>query len=387
MAQEHDDDFLRQLAGGEMTDTRPPHSTPTPPEREHDGQTQATEANAVALDEPAQPVLGDEPLDAANEPAEPVFTHPIGGSGAGPDASPRRPSRRASRELREARSIRSRLAALGALAFTLVTLLALIGGNHKRSATRHARSMTSAQRAVGAAQPARKDQTADRPSPGRGARNGTPAPDHGRLVLRWSGASGDTLRTAWRSGGTATVTGQLSTRDGRRVGDAQVSVLAGDANRPAQGARTVGEVHTDKDGTFRVRIAVDRGAPAKVLTFTYLARAKDTVPAAEGHARLELYAPVSLTTNARTRSVSSGPAVRLGGSTLPAGTIELWAKLPATTSWRRLARARAGRDGTWQAIVRLGRTAMPGIYTFQAQVPASSTALPGYSNLTTLEAR
>jgi hypothetical protein len=172
---------------------------------------------------------------------------------------------------------------------------------------------------------------------------------------------------------------------GRRIRDAQVSVLAADADRPEQGSRTVGEVRTDNDGAFHVRIAVDRGAPAKLLTFTYLARAKDTVPAAEGHARLDIYAPVTLRADAGTRQIRRGQAVQLEGSTVPAGAVELWAKPPATTSWRRLANARAQRDGSWQAIVHVGRGAVRGTYTFQARVPGDASYLDGHSHLTALE--
>ncbi len=365
MAQKHDDDFLRQLAGGELTATQTPANAPWFPERDVKPQDTA--------ESPAAP----------GEPAEPVLTHPMNGSGPAHDAARRQAPRRAKRAPQDARSVRSRLLAVGALGLGLIMLIALIGGNGKPSVARHTRSSPSTQRAD--AKPAPSQQTAHAASVGRGAPNGTPAPQHGRLRLVWASAPGATVRAAWRSGGTATVTGRLSTMDGRRVRDGKVSLLAADANRPAQGSRTVGEVRTDTSGAFRVRIAVDRGAPAKLLTFTYLARAQDTVPAAEGHATLDIYAPVTLT--AATQHIRRGQAVQLSGSTVPASPVELWAKLPGDTPWRRLASARSARDGSFKATVHVGRDAAQGTYTFQAQVPGSLSYLPGYSSLATLDAR
>jgi len=361
---EHEDDFLRQLAGGEMTATRAPASARG--FLEDDAETKNAEESPASQDEPAEPVL----THRLNDPG------PAQGSGQRP---------RRSRETQGTRHMRSRLAAVGALVFGLIVLVALVGANGNRSATGHTRTSASAQRAVSAASPARKRQGANAAPPGRGALNGTPAGDHGRLRLRWAGAPGATLRTAWRPGGAATITGRLSTMDRRPVRDAQVSVLAADANRPEQGSRTVGEVRTDNGGAFHARIALDRGAPAKLLTFTYLARARDTVPAAEGHARLDIYAAVSLKADAGTRQIRRGQAVQLVGSTVPAGAVELWAKLPGTTWWRRLANARAGRDGSWQAIVRVGRGALQGTYTFQARVAGDASYLGGHSLLTALE--
>ncbi len=367
MPQQHHDDFLRQLAGDDPAATHASADARIFPGR--DAEAQDAAENSAAQGKPAVPGL----------------THPINGSGPTDEASARKAPRRARPVPERARSIRSRLLAVGALGLAVITLIALVSGHDKRSVAQHTRSSPPAQRAGSDARPAPSQNTAHSAYAGRGAPNGTPASEHSRLQLSWAGAAGAALRAAWRSGGTATVTGHLSTMDGRRVRDAQVSVLAADANRPAQGSRTVGEVRTDTSGAFRVRIAVDRGAPAKLLTFAYLARAQDTVPAAEGHATLDIYAPVSLA--AARGHIRRGQAVQLGGSTVPATAVELWAKLPGRAQWQRLANPRSARDGSFKATVRVGRDAEPGTYTFQARVPRSLSYLPGYSSLIGLDAR
>jgi 5-hydroxyisourate hydrolase-like protein (transthyretin family) len=172
-----------------------------------------------------------------------------------------------------------------------------------------------------------------------------------------------------RRGGRAIIVGRLTTRAGRAVAGAQVTVLAADAERREQSSRTVGALRTDERGRFRAAIALDRGATRKLLGFSYLADGDDTAPAALARARLDVEAPIRLV--AREPRARRGESVELAGRSAPAAAISLQVDAPDGHGWQTLASVRAGRDGRWRASVRVPPGAIGGRYRFRARVAGS----------------
>ncbi|HEV2753685.1 MAG TPA: hypothetical protein VGV36_07605, partial [Solirubrobacteraceae bacterium] len=114
---------------------------------------------------------------------------------------------------------------------------------------------------------------------------------------------------------------------------------------------------------------LDEGAPRKRLTFTYLAHANDTVPAARARATLAVTPPVALQADAS--RIDRGEAVRLDGHTAPHARITLAARPPAGERWQPLDEVQADGEGNWQATVGAPPDASPGTWRFRAQVAQS----------------
>jgi 5-hydroxyisourate hydrolase-like protein (transthyretin family) len=325
------DQFLRELTSGSLADTSPPAPRPGP-------------------QRPRPPRDGTDPHGP----------HPIGAREPSPQqrrsqASPEEPPPRGRRR-------RGRLAAWSSLAIVALAVVVLVlDSDDQRS-------------------PA-DDGNGGAPNGSRGAANGTPASDNAQLRVAWDANRAERLRARWRPGGTTIVAGRLTSPGGRPVAGARVTVLAADAERPEQGDRTVGELRTDRDGRLRAAIALDQGAARKLLTFTYLAHAHDTVPAAVDRARLEVSAPSRLHTP--TGSAEPGDRVELHGTGAPNATVRLladppgrgdWQTLaepPGAGGWQTLATVRAGRNGRWDAEVRFPNDAISGRYRLRARVAAN----------------
>ena len=316
-----DDEFFRQLAGEAPLDTPPA---------------------ALADVEPGREAPSRGPID-------PHALHPID---TGPPPRPRRRARQTAQEAAHRqrdrpgdRARRTRLTAATGLVVVVVAVALVV---------------------LGADEPDRSQATSTQ---GRGAPNGNSASEEARLGAWWSQDGNTEARERWRHDGQATIQGRLTSDAGGPIANAAVTVLAADATRPQEGNRTVGEVRTDDGGRFEAAIALDEGAARKRLTFSYLAYANDTVPAAEQQATVAVYAPISLDSDQR--DVTRGDAVALDGRSAPSAQVALLASSPDSGRWRELADVQADREGRWRATVRAPRDASPGRWRFLARVAPS----------------
>lgn len=315
-----EDDFFRQLAGGELVNAQDPRAT-----------SQASE-----------------PRPSARGPLDPHGAHPI-------DLPAPQRDRRRSRPEPRGRAARQRDQGAGVGQRRLVAAGALVVG-----------TLALALVVLGADQSDPPQATAAGP---RGAPNGSPATEEAVLRAWWPQDGKTSVRERWRRDGETTIAGRLTGGDGEAVAGASVTVLAADATQPQGGNRTVGEVRTDREGRFEAAIALDEGAPRKRLTFSYLAYANDTVPTAEAQATLTVATPVSL--DADLSRVDRGQAIDLGGRTAPGARVTLLARQPDSDQGQKLADVQADRDGRWQASVRAPRDAHAGRWSFRARVADS----------------
>jgi hypothetical protein len=312
-----EDEFFRQLAEGSLAETDPPRPRrprPQPP-RAPRGGTDPHGPHLIGA-----PEAGD--------------AHCSGGarSQAAPEELPPRARRRW-----------GRLAAGSSLAIAVLAVALVVLGSD--------------------------DEQSGPAAASRGAPNGSPASGEPELRVGWGAEGADKLRARWRPGARATVAGRLTTPAGRPVAGARVTVLAADADRPKEGNRTVGELHTNGRGRFRGAIALDRGAARKLLSFSYLAYGDDTVPAAVARVRLEVEAPIRL--HARQWRVRRGGRVEFNGDSAPHARVRLVADPPGASGWQPLAKVRAGVDGRWLAEVRFPTDALSGRYRLRARVAAN----------------
>lgn len=321
-----DDPFFRQLAGGGLAEPEP-QATPAPrqpsPPGQRPPQRNRTDPRAA------------HPIDDTDQDQTSRGTRRSHRRAAQPKPGPDPP--RAHRV--------GRLAAPVSLAVAVVAVVALLLGGDK-------------------------DEPGAKPRADRGAANGTPNPDKGKLAVQWQapGTRADVMRARWKAGGDATVLGHLTTPVGEPVADARVSVLAADAARPDQGNYTVAQVRTDRAGRFHALIALDRGAPRKLLSFSYLARARDTVPAASGRVALRVSAPIAI--EAPVGRIRPGETIRLGGRTAPGAQVQLLSRSPGARRWQALTTVPASTDGGWRTPLRIPRSAR-GRYQFRARVKPS----------------
>ena len=316
------DEFFRQLIGEERVDAPDPSSRSQEP----------------ASDPPTGGTL-DPHVTHPIAPAEPAQKRRRGGRTARPAAAPRH------RPVADG-GLRRRAIAATALSLGVLATAAVVLGADRREPAR-----------AKAADP-------------RGVPNGTPpAGEEARLRAWWSQDGQKSLRERWRRDAEATIEGRLTTGGGEPVTAATVTILAADATRRDAVNRTVGEVRTDREGRFEAAIALDRGAPRKRLTFSYLAYANDTVPAATTRASLVVTPPITL--DADQRSMSRGEELTLDGRTTPGARITLAAQAPASDQWQQLDDVQADRHGNWQATVRAPEDASPGTWRFRAQVAQS----------------
>jgi len=323
-----DDDFFRQLAGGGLAEpARPPTPRPTVPK---------------TPPEPREEQGHREPSGARHP-----LNHETPGLPPRRSAGDREPSAR-----RLARFVAPAGLGLAALA----ALVLLLGSGDESYPTEPAPTESTATEA-----------TAD--SGTRLDRSASPGADRGRLDVRWPASDGDALRARWRRGAKATIAGRLTTRAGKPVAGARVSVLAADAATPRHGKRTIGELRSDRRGRFRAAIALDEGAAHKLLSFSYLADPDDTVPAALGRAELRVYAPITLA--APPRRARPGGRLRLRGRSAPEATVRLLTRPPGEDAWRRLVGVRASARGRWEATVRIPAEAATGRYRLRARAAAS----------------
>ncbi|MGI8944757.1 MAG: hypothetical protein ACR2GL_00770 [Thermoleophilaceae bacterium] len=208
------------------------------------------------------------------------------------------------------------------------------------------------------------------PAGQNGEPNGRPAAADARLRAWWPavrGGHGRTLRVAWRPGGRAMVAGRLTSAGGEPVAGAQIRVLAADGSKPERGPRSVGAVQSDARGRFVAAIALDQGAPRKLLSFVYRAHRRDKLPAATGSARLELVAPLSVRTpTPRTRR---GRSVPLAGRAPARAAVEVLMLQPGTRRWRTHSSVHATRTGRWEAGVYIPSYGPRGTLRLRARVP------------------
>jgi hypothetical protein len=169
------------------------------------------------------------------------------------------------------------------------------------------------------------------------------------------------------------IAGRLTTRRGAPVAGASVSVLAGDAERPRDGSRSIGELRTDRHGRLCGAVSVDGGAARKPLTFTHVPNGRDAAAAVTASALLEVSATV--TARALSSPARRGGTVRLGGdSAPPTREVEVLVREPGAEGWSRrrlLVPARA--SGRWEAGFYLPGFARPGVYRFRARIRGDST--------------
>jgi hypothetical protein len=175
------------------------------------------------------------------------------------------------------------------------------------------------------------------------------------------------LRVRWRRGAEAVIAGRVTTRQGAPVAGARVSVLAGDADRPRDGSRLIGELRTDRDGRLRGAVSVDGGPARKLLTFTHVPNGRDAAAAVTARALLEVSATV--TARAVSSAARRGGTVRLGGdSAPPAREVEVLVREPRAQGWIRRLLVPTGASGRWEAGFYLPGFARPGVYRFRARV-------------------
>ena len=223
-----------------------------------------------------------------------------------------------------------------------------------------------------------------------GEPNGRPASNDARLTVWWpgdDGSRGRELSARWRPGGRAVIAGRLTSQPGEPIVEARIGVLAADAAAPEQGSRTVGEVRTDRRGRFTTAIALDRGAAHKALTFVYLARSRDRVPAAASGARLAVTASISAA--ATTRETRRGASVELAGRSPRDATIMVLVREPGRPRWHVTSVTRASPAGRWETAAYIPTYARRGTYQLRARAAGDPTRgfLPATSRLIDIRVR
>ena len=266
----------------------------------------------------------------------------------GEPPNPEPPPRQSGPPDPRARVTTARPNALGALAVAGVLVALLFGSSgSKRSVTETAEG--------------------DRP---HGAPNGRFAAGDAQLRVWWPAARGRyqrDLRVGWRPGGRAVIAGRLTRAPGGApIADGRISVLAADGSEPGQESRRVGVVRSDRHGRLVAAIALDRGAPHKLLTFAYRARSPDKRPAARARARLEVAAAVS----ARTliRRTQRGRSIPLEGRGPPGATVKVLVRRPHSRQWRIHSSVKSSPTGRWQTDVCIPSHAPRGRYRLRARV-------------------
>ena len=235
------------------------------------------------------------------------------------------------------------------------------------SRSSHAGRRCGRHRAVGTGGPRRRGAA-------RGEPNGRPATDDARLTVWWPGdhgSRGRELRARWRPGASAVIEGRLTSQAGVPIVGARIGVLAADAAAPEQGSRTVGEVRTDKRGRFTTAIALDRGAARKALTFVYLARGRDRVPAATSGARLAVTAAISAV--ATTRETRRGASIELAGRSPRDATINMLVREPGRRRWRVTSVTHASPAGRWETAAYVPSYGPRGTYRLRARTAGDPT--------------
>lgn len=310
-----EDEFFRQLAGGALA-----------------GDQRATAAAGRGIE--SIPRSGGQPPRrppaSRGEPPQPAFSprqsrppHPRG------------------------RATTARPAALGGLAVAGVLVALLFGSN-------------------GAEQSVTETAEGDQP---HGPPNGRPAAGNALLNVWWPAARGRSrreLRARWRPGGRAVIAGRLTTTGREPIFGARIDVLAADGSEPQQESRRVGEVRSDRQGRFVAGIALDRGAPHKLLSFAYRARSSDKRPAATARARLEVAAAVSA--RMPTRRMQRGGSVPLEGRGPSGATVKVLVRDPRSRHWRIHSSVRASGTGRWEASVYIPSHRPRGRYRLRAHV-------------------
>jgi hypothetical protein len=183
------------------------------------------------------------------------------------------------------------------------------------------------------------------------------------------------------------IAGRLTTATNRPIADARIGVLAADASAPERGNSTVGEVRTDRQGRFATAVALDRGAPRKLLTFTYLAHRGDQVPAATARSRLEVAGAISA--RASMRETRRGASVPLEGRSSGEASVQILVRQPGSRAWRISSSAQATRTGRWEASVYIPSYAPRGTYRLRARVLGDTRRgfLSGESQQVTVQVR
>ena len=212
------------------------------------------------------------------------------------------------------------------------------------------------------------------PAEPRGEPNGRPATDDARLTVWWpgdDGSRGRELSARWRPGASAVIEGRLTSQAGEPIVGARIGVLAADAAAPEQGSRTVGEVRTDRRGRITTAIALDRGAARKALTFVYLARSRDRVPAATSGARLAVTAAISA--EATTHETQRGATIELAGRSPRDATIKVLVREPGRPRWHVTSVTRASPAGRWETAAHVPTYARRGTYQLRARTAGDPT--------------
>ncbi len=195
---------------------------------------------------------------------------------------------------------------------------------------------------------------------------GSVAVESTELIVRWSGASrGDATGVArrkvgWIRDGRLSITGTVRTPGGYRPGDGPISVSASEGGEDGEETQ-VGELTPNREGDFQADVALDRGAPRKVLTFAY-SREGGRAPLATATAVLEVEG--GLTVNVR----RSRRSVILSGQTRPGrASLSIAARAPRS-AWSRQSSVQSDARGRWRERIHLPRPAPRGRYAFRVSM-------------------
>lgn len=186
------------------------------------------------------------------------------------------------------------------------------------------------------------------------------------LIVRWSGTSrGDGTgaahrKVSWIRDGRLSITGTVRTPGGYRSDDGPISVSASEGGEDGEEAK-VGELTPNKEGDFRADVALDRGAPRKVLTFAY-SREGGRAPLATATAVLEVEGGLTVDVRKSRRSVV------LSGRTRPGrASLSIAARAPRS-AWSRQSSVQSDDRGRWRERIHLPRPAPRGRYTFRVSM-------------------
>lgn len=205
-----------------------------------------------------------------------------------------------------------------------------------------------------------------------------PAPDgYDGVSFNGANASADAVLAAQirgqnsraRYGQRRLIEGQLVTKDGTPIADAQIDIVS---HLVMAGARATidGAVKTDEKGHFSYRLAA---SPSRIVTFGYRLRLSDRYYSTHRSLTVKVTPKVSLTAGAK--RVVNGATVRLTGKVTGAPSaarklVEI--QVRKGKRWRTFATTRL-RDGAYSYRYRFSRTNRTTTYRLRALVRADAT--------------
>jgi hypothetical protein len=169
-------------------------------------------------------------------------------------------------------------------------------------------------------------------------------------------------------GKSASISGKLTTEDGRPVPDVELTVLA---KPSSDGGSYKAEraLRTDRNGGFVYKAPA---GPSRTLDFAY--RGDATYKHADGYVTLKIPAPATM--KASRHSVRNGSSVaftgRLPGRPYPSKGKVVDLQAFYRHKWRTFATPRASKRGKWRYRYRFEATHGTVVYRFRVRVRASS---------------